>query len=225
MEPIKSYSELSLASWQEVNKILDEDMPDHLKEIEIVQVLSGKTVEEFDIVSIPEYAALVEDTKFLYEEPKQVDIKEVYTLNGKDYKLLKDILSMNARRWVYYIQCLSKDSSVQNLHNILAVLLYRDGQDLTQVETETLAEIAEDALYMSTEDALSISNFFLAASINLQVTSLSFLQRKTRETLKKAMRRLRLKGIIRKLSPEEREAMREMKDLLRGGGGIIPSMK
>lgn len=209
---IDTYSKLTLGKFlklREINVLGDElDI-----QAEMIAVLSDSDVDDVLSLSLAEYGRRAAALSFLAEPPRPGNgIPRRIVLNGRKWKVLKDVREMSAGQYIDFQTYLGKGDTEKWLKEILSTLIlpegkeYADGYDIQQ---------AIDAMNgLPVLDALRISAFFLSRcrrSIDNTLTCLAW----------------RTRRMARKMSPEERKRMMKageeivrLRDSLRNGDGL-----
>lgn len=211
---IDTYDRLTLGKFlklREINVLGDElDI-----QAEIIAVLSDSTVD--DVLSLPlaEYGRRASALSFLAEPPRPGNgIPRRIVLNGRKWRVLKDVRDMSAGQYIDFQTYLGKGDTEKWLREILSTLIlpegkeYADGYDIQE---------AVDAMNdLPVLDALRISAFFLSRcrrSIDNTLTCLAW----------------RTRRMAKKMTPEERKRMTtaaeeivRLRDSLRNGDGSAP---
>lgn len=148
---IKSISDLQLATEDEKN----------LKVASIVCKIPYEELIRMPLDKVREY---MDETAFLFTEPKPKKARNFYIVNGRRYKLLKNEMEMLTSQYIDF-QAIYKDGFDKRPGELLAVMMvpegheYNDGYDNDQV--------VADMYDMKVEEALGITDFFLMRFVRL----------------------------------------------------------
>lgn len=166
------------------------------KTIERISVLSDLPKETILDMPIDEVTEMAEKVKFLYSEPHPNIVRRKYELNGKTYKLLKNVNEMTTAQYIDFSE-FNKDPK-NNIIEILSIVLvpeghiYGKGYDLDKAKEDITN-------FLLLEDALAIAAFFLTLCKIYLRFSLRSLERKVKK--------------VPKTIPERETALRQLKGL------------
>ena len=100
---IKSYSELTLDKYYELEQLFKDDLEEIDLQVKIISLLTD--LDEDDILNLPldEYAEYVEGMSFLLTKPKTRDVRiNTIELNGEKYEIFKQPEKMTAGQFIDY---------------------------------------------------------------------------------------------------------------------------
>lgn len=123
---IDSWDKLTLKTYYQITDILtdtnyDNDMID--RNIKVLSILGNVDEKAFDEYTLNEIKEVFTSLTFLHEEPR-AEISDYYKINGKTYKLQKDISSLKASQFVELMYFLKDQDMIRhNIPMILAILL------------------------------------------------------------------------------------------------------
>lgn len=174
MEIINSYDKLPLGMYLEImdlceDKSLDEDD----RQMEIISILSGKSVDELLKMPILDFKGLSAQTKFLEEDyprskrkaPKEFHFEEM-TL-----KVTTDITKMTTAQYVDY-QTFS-EMGKEKVVELLSVFFIPKGMDYNEgYDVKDVQDVLRRRL--SVGEALSLSAFFLTKFLRLMEATLIY---------------------------------------------------
>lgn len=168
---INSYKDLPIGKWQE---ILNIDINDDNREVKLIQILSNKSEDDILDLKLNEFKELYNQTSFLLEEPKKKLINDTYTLGNTEYEVVTNVDNLIVSQFIDY-QTFIKDAD-KYLIELIGVFLipkgYTYGKDYDIRDTHD--NIRE---YLSVEDAVSLSSFFLTLSQSwLKVMEISLIK-------------------------------------------------
>ena len=135
----KSWSDISLGKFSEIESIVKSDMSEVDKHSYILTILTESNLKEIEGLPIADYSRLIREMDFINHIPK-VEIKDEYVINGKEYVLCTNTQKLTASQFIDF-QNLYKDLD-NNKHKILALLLvpkgmkYGEGYDVDKVADE-----------------------------------------------------------------------------------------
>ena len=211
---IDSYDKLTIAKYRELADI-EVGGTDVDGVVNVLSVLTDKTPESLLTLPIPEFKELIGKMSFLREKPKANHCPNSIMLEGKKYKIDKDVKNMSVGQYIDYKQYYKDpEDLIKNLNYIMTIFIipeghkYGEGYDLAE-----LAEIIEDNL--SIETALGISNFFFRKSEKFIKCFLTYLLWKMRKTAKKEKNEE-----VKTKMMEAVKQMEELRALLKDGFGL-----
>lgn len=183
---IDSYDKLTIRKYRELASIEKGD--DEMEYgVDILSVLSG--IEQGELMEMPldKFTSLMAKTRFLNQPIERVDYKKLgkrITVNGKEYRLIRDAKELTAGQYIDYKAYISRDNFLEMLPYILTVFLvpegkkYNNGYDIAE-----LAKEFDDN--MGLPMALGISDFFLHQSLLSTRTSILYLKWKMKRMLRR----------------------------------------
>lgn len=201
---IDSYDALTLGVYMRVNEVIESEADDLDKQVRIIAILSGKTVDEVLLLPIADYAQMAAKTAFLREHCKPTEIKEDWQY--EDLVPVTDFRQINVAQYIDF-QTFSK-SFPKSMPELLSVFLVPQG--CVYNEQYDVAAVVERVKQLPFADALGLSAFFfgrLAQSIEDSLTSWA-----------SAMRRTRNKRKRMQMQREMMKRIEEVEALLRSAG-------
>lgn len=172
-------------------------LPEEEKILRTAAVIGGITYEELLEQPIDRTREMVADSAFLYVRPEAGKARKSYTLNGREYTLIKDPSEMTTAQYIDY-QNVVGEKFEEHLLQLLSIILvpkghtYNDGYD-----TET---VLKDLGTMTVTDALGITDFFLKRYRRLLRRSLLYCEAAMTVSRIRAPREL--KKVIREMEKE-----------------------
>lgn len=173
---IKSWKELPIGKYREISELdADEDW-----QWKVLAILNDTTLEDIITRPINETMALSRDlNKWIYDAPIIHPVQKTYNLDGRKFNFKgfpNDICTAQ------YIDFYNADKEIpKNIADVMAIFMvpeghkYNDGYDFDEVKEWLLN-------HFSTEDALSVCDFFLVLFQRLQARLL----KKAKRALKQA---------------------------------------
>jgi hypothetical protein len=207
---IKSYKELTISKYEEIENILKKDIEEIDKQVELISALSNLSMDEVYNLPISKYQQYVDGTAFLLEQPKpKTTMPNKITINGKKYGVLKAIERMTTGQYIDLQTYMKQDMGVSW---ILTTILIPEGSkygDGTYNVEDVEKEIYNN---LDIETALSIA-FFLQRKLEHTINaSLFFLDWMMKRTMKKMPKEQR---------EQMKEARKKLKDFSRNGTGFF----
>lgn len=179
----------------------------------IINKVDYNDLIQMPLSSVKEY---VNNTGFLLEKPHSNKARNKYTVNGREYRLIKNYEEMTVAQFIDF-QAIQADGFAERPAELLAIFLvpkghqYNDGYDKEQQ--------IEDMLQLSIPDALGICNFFtkrLLKSLRLIQTALRLRMKWIRATAKKED-----KEMMQAMELEMNLYLDQLKDMF---GLIVPGL-
>lgn len=201
---IDNYQSLPLGTYMKVNAVLDSQADDIDKQVQIIAILGGLSVDEVLLLPLHDYTAMAAQTAFLREHCKPTEIAEGWSFGN--LRPVLDFRKLNTAQYVDF-QHYSKDFP-RTLPQLLSVMLipegksYNDGYDVLEVQKQV-----EQIPF---PDALGLSAFFFGRLLTLTEDSLTSWASEMRKT--KDPKRMK----------EIAEKIREVETVLRSAGVGLP---
>lgn len=127
------------------------------KNLRVAAIVNDIPYEQLIQVPLSQIRTYMDATEFLLTEPKAKKVKNSYTINGRNYKLLKNEMDLLTSQYIDF-QSVQQDGFDKRPAELLSVMMvpeghnYNDGYDKDQV--------IEDMYDMSVTEALGIVDFF-----------------------------------------------------------------
>jgi len=124
MELCKNWNEVTIRQFNELQKINEDDQVEN--HLAIIAILSGKTKEEVEQLSLDEIRRIVPATKFIYHVPVLEKLPTRIEVNGWDYEIDYKITSLLAAGYID-IKTYTKNPDLiwDNMHKIIALFTHR----------------------------------------------------------------------------------------------------
>lgn len=187
---ISSHSELPIGTHLRILQVSQGAQDDIDKTTEIIQLLTGRSIEDIESLSLSEYAALASGCGWLHEEIALVQVEREYKVG--DYRLRPtDADKLTFAQYVDF-QTFAKDAD-RYMVELLSVLLvpvghrYNVGYDIERVK-------AHIARYLPTDAALSLVAFFFASALQSTTTIPHSLEQLIREAPARTMEQTQTKA-------------------------------
>ena len=207
---IDSYRKLTIAKYDEIRKILNKDIDEIDKQVELIACLADMDVDKVYDLPLTKYEQMVRGIEFLYDLPKpKSNIPSKLVIGDFKYKVFKNVEKMTTGQYIDLQNYMKNDMGVAY---ILTTIIIPDG--CTYDDGDYNIDDLQKDIYnnLNIEDALSIA---------------FFLHRKLQYTIKGIATYLdwTLKKTERKMNPElktkMKEARKRLKDLATSGAGSI----
>lgn len=213
---IKSYKDLSVNKYLELQDMLSEECEDIELQAQLIGILADMSEDEVLALSLDEYQKMVADTSFLLEKPKLNNhIPSSIKINGVKYKICKDVPNLNVAQYIDYQTLTAKEDKDRYLPQILSCFIipeghtYGDGKYNNQDVVDAIGE------YLSIQDAVSVCFFFHRKYRRLIEDTLIYLDWK----LKRMGRKAKNEETRTKMT-EARNQVKALRDLVLNGTGL-----
>jgi hypothetical protein len=213
---IKSFDELSIKKYRELIEL--EKIDDTEYGLQILSILSDIEIDELLDMPLDDFTKLMAQTKFIYGNVEKPDYKKLgkkITINGKEYRLVKNARDLSAGQYIDYKAYIQRENFWKMLPYILTIFLipeghkYNNGYDVVELANEF-----DEHLNLPT--ALTISDFFLhqsTLSIKSSVTSLKWMMKRMAKREKNQEMKEKIQSCL--------EQLESLQNLLRVGDGFI----
>lgn len=153
---VTSYKEMTLQMYEHLSKIAESDTDDIDKQIQMVSVLTGKSVKEVEDLPISEYHSLAKKTVFLMREPAVEQIKSnTVKINERVYVITNDVTKITTAQYIDFQEYMKQG---KNLANVLSTLLVPKGEKYGEAD---FLEVKKDIERLPICTALGLNAFFL----------------------------------------------------------------
>jgi len=153
---VTSYKEMTLQMYEHLSKIAESDTDDIEKQIQMVSVLTGKSVKEVEDLPISEYHSLAKKTVFLMREPAVEQIKSnTVKINERVYVITNDVTKITTAQYIDFQEYMKQG---KNLANVLSTLLVPKGEKYGEAD---FLEVKKDIERLPICTALGLNAFFL----------------------------------------------------------------
>ena len=153
---VTSYKEMTLQMYEHLSNIAESDTDDIEKQIQMVSVLTGKSVKEVEDLPISEYHSLAKKTVFLMREPAVEQIKSnTVKINERVYVITNDVTKITTAQYIDFQEYMKQG---KNLANVLSTLLVPKGKKYGEAD---FLEVKKDIERLPICTALGLYAFFL----------------------------------------------------------------
>ena len=179
---VTSYKEMTLQMYEHLSKIAESDTDDIEKQIQMVSVLTGKSVKEVEDLPISEYHSLAKKTVFLMREPAVEQIKSnTVKINERVYVITNDVTKITTAQYIDFQEYMKQG---KNLTNVLSTLLVPKGEKYGEAD---FLEVKKDIERLPICTALGLNAFFLqrfakliANTLHCSISTLTSEEEKTK---------------------------------------------
>ena len=173
-----NWDDITWKEYEQIEQILNTDIPSDYKAVHLVSVLTGKPVEELELLPISQFQKFLPALEFLQTEPKTHTHKFEYTINGREYDFKGKIDELTTAQYIDYRAYMNEED--KDVIKLMSVFLipkghdYNDGYDMEQV----MSDIG-DMCWLDVRAAAFFFRAWLAAYILILKSSLQKTMKKT----------------------------------------------
>lgn len=155
---MKDWSNLTLKEFIEIKKIMDKEVSDFEKSVEILNLLYHR---DFNACRLTEYMDYAKSINFLNEEMPKVKFKDRLNINGREYSVSKKMEEITTAQFIDYNNITRGESSMEDKYvDILSIFVLPKGVKYTDdYDTE---QVKQDIMDIPFIDASAIAAFFLS---------------------------------------------------------------
>ena len=192
-----NWDDITWKEYEQIEQILATDIPSDYKAVHLVSVLTGKSVEELELLPISQFQKFLPALEFLQTEPETHTHQFEYTVNGREYDFKGKIDELTTAQYIDYRAYMNEED--KDVIKLMSVFLipkghdYNDGYDMEQV----MSDIG-DMCWLDVRAAAFFFRAWLAAYILILKSSLQ-------KTMKKTMKGKTLK--------EKKEIKKQIQEL------------
>lgn len=198
---IDSYRKLSIAKYDEIKKIMEKEIEDIDKQVELIACLADMPIDKVYNLPLTKYEDMVEKTSFLCEMPKpKSNLPNKLIIGDWKYRIMKNVEKMTTGQYIDLQTYLKNDMGVAY---ILTTIIIPEGCKYGD-ENYNIDDLQKDIYNnLNIEDALSIA---------------FFLHRKLQITIEGTLRFLdwRMKKMEKKMPQEQKAKMKQAREMLKG---------
>lgn len=210
---INSYNKLTLGKFQELQEIDWQNMTDIDTQVAMIAILNDMSENEVLELPIKEYSKLAAQTAFLSDKPQVKNrVPNKIKMGDNEYVLIKEIQDMTAGQYIDYQQYLSMGEKY--LPYILSCFLILKGKKYGDMDVELVVNDIKD--YLTVEEALSISNFFMKKFQTSTRATLLYLEWKMKKMKKKMKDETEKEKMM-----EAIERLHLLRSLMKNGDGLV----
>lgn len=138
----KDWSVITYREFEELTQVLQADIPDHYRVVNLLSILSGWSVDQLESLPLFQFQSLLPNLEFLQSMPENVKHKDEYTINNRGYILhgyVPMITTAQYLDYTNYIKEAESKSESPDLVKLTSCFLipkgheYNDGYDMNQV--------------------------------------------------------------------------------------------
>lgn len=196
-----SWDEITWREYEQIEQILQTDIPSDYKSVHLISVLTGLPVEDIENLPIMTVQRLMPYLDFLYTEPETHYHQFEYTVNGHEYTFKGQLNDITTAQYIDYRTYSSEEN--KDVVKLMSVFLipkghdYNDGYDMEQVQTDI-----SDMCWLDVRAAAFFFRVQLAAFILILK---SYLEKTMKATMK---------GMNRKQKQKTKQDIKAMQESL-----------
>lgn len=155
IQMVNSWDEVTISQFIQIQQIVDANISDTYKSVNLVSVLTEMPVDELESLNVNVYSRLNNQLNFLQSQIPKVTHKDVYEVNGTKYILKADLTQISTAQYIDY-QSYIKESDPIKLTSVWLIpegCSYNDG-------SYDLNKVLMDINQMKLVDIQAISFFF-----------------------------------------------------------------
>ena len=198
---IDSYSKLSIAKYDEIKKIMEKDIDDIDKQVELIAYLADMDIDKVYNLPLTKYEELVENASFLLEQQKQKNnLPNKLSIGDRKYSIMKNVEKMSTGQYIDLQTYMKNDMGIAY---ILTTIIIPEGCEYNDGKYN-IDDLQKDIYNnFNIEDAISIA-FFLHRQLQIIIKgTLHFLDWK-------------MKKMEKKMPQEQKTKMKEVREMLKG---------
>ena len=198
---IDSYRKLSIAKYDEIKKIMEKDIDDIDKQVELIACLADMDIDKVYSLPLTKYEELVEKITFLLELPKpKNNLPNKLSIGDRNYRIMKNVENMTTGQFIDLLTYMKNDMGIAY---ILTTIIIPEGCEYNDGKYN-IDDLQKDIYNnLNIEDAISIA-FFLHRKLQIIIEgTLHFLDWK-------------MKKMEKKMPQEQKTKMKEVREMLKG---------
>ena len=178
-----SWESLTWNEYEQLEQILNADIPTDYKTVHIVSVLSGLSVDEIEALPISQFQKFLPALDFLNTEPETHHHKFEYTINGREYEFKGKIDEITTAQYIDYRSYMEKEQ--KDVIELMSAFMipkgheYNDGYDMDVVKNDI-----KDMCWLDIRACTFFFRIQLAAYILILKSSLVKSMKKTKKNRK-----------------------------------------
>lgn len=173
------WNDISVDDYLKIRKIFEETEDIYQRQVELVAVVSRKSVDEVLDMPIQDFRKYAHSLSFIENEPEKVAPPSVIELRGRKYDVRYDVENMTTAQYIDF-QAYAVEDDYVGMTSVVLIpkgKKYNDGYDLV--------EVMDDIRSMKIQDLLSICFFFRCRYEALMNSSVKLLERKLKKVMKR----------------------------------------
>jgi len=173
----KDWSAVTVRQFQALQGILNEDGSKYEKNVAIISIMSGVSIDEIETFSLKTYAKCMRTLDFL-TQPLPEEKVSAFISNGKKYRVFSDVYDLNGGQYITLMHLLKDPEKViDNLHEVMAVFCvpYSKkwyGWKKTKYNSKEHNKVSEEMLEVPMSIVQPLSAFFLTSYLTFAKVTL-----------------------------------------------------
>lgn len=135
-----SWDSVTWKEYEQIEQIINADIPSDYKAVHLISVLSGLDVETIEELPISQIQKIMPALEFLKTEPETHNHKFEYTVNGREYIFRGMLDEISTAQYIDYRTYMSEENKdVVKLFSCFLIPKgheYNDGYDMEQVKSD-----------------------------------------------------------------------------------------
>tara|TARA_R110000751_G_scaffold86889_14_gene172644 strand:- start:209 stop:955 length:747 start_codon:yes stop_codon:yes gene_type:complete len=164
----KDWSAVTVRQFQALQGILSEDGGEYEKNVAIISIMSGASVDDIEDYTLKTYAQCMKTLEFLTQPLPEEKVMS-FISNGKKYRVLSDVYDLNGGQYITLMHLLKDPEKViDNLHEVMSVFCvpYSKkwyGWKRSKYNSKEHNKVAEEMLEVPMSIVQPLSAFFLSS--------------------------------------------------------------
>ena len=135
-----SWEDLTWNEYEQIEQILNTDIPSDYKAVHLVSVLTGVSVDDLERLPISQFQKLIPALDFLQTEAVTHTHQFEYTINGREYDFKGKLTEITTAQYIDYRTYMGEEQ--QDIVKLMSCFLipkgheYNDGYDMEQVQSD-----------------------------------------------------------------------------------------
>lgn len=132
-----SWDSLTWKEYEQLEQILNTDIPADYKTVHVIALLSGLSIEDVERIPVNQFNKILPALEFLNTEPETHYHQFEYTINGREYDFKGKLQEITTAQYIDYRAYISEED--KDIVKLMSVFLipkgheYNDGYDMEQV--------------------------------------------------------------------------------------------
>lgn len=132
-----SWDSLTWKEYEQLEQILNTDIPADYKTVHVIALLSGLSIEDVERIPVNQFNKILPALEFLKTEPETHYHQFEYTINGREYDFKGKLQEITTAQYIDYRAYISEED--KDIVKLMSVFLipkgheYNDGYDMEQV--------------------------------------------------------------------------------------------
>jgi len=174
----KDWTAVTVRQFQALQGILKEDGEEYDKNVAIISIMSGESVDDIEHYTLETYAKCMKALAFL-TKPLPEDKVKSFFCNGKKYQVYSNVYKLNGGQYITLMHLLKDPEKViDHLHEVMAVFCVPYdkkwyGWKKAKYNSKVHEEVAKDMLDVPMSIVQPLSAFFLASYLKFATHTLA----------------------------------------------------